>query len=49
MEIVRKRVKKYKENYNINFFTYTVNDIDNLNFYNEYADFIYTDDILLKK
>lgn len=48
MEIVRKRVKIYKDNFNINFFTYTVNADDNLNFYSQYADFIYTDDILLK-
>lgn len=48
MEIVRKRIKTYKENFNINFFTYTVNADDNLNFYGQYADFIYTDDILLK-
>ena len=48
MEVVKKRLKKYKKNYNIDLFIYTVNAEDNLTFYSEYSDFIYTDNILLK-
>ena len=48
MEVVKNRLKKYKNLFNIKFFTYTVNIKDDFNFYPQFVDFIYTDNILLK-
>ena len=48
MNIVKNRIKEYKNLFNIKFFTYTVNVNDDLNFYYQFVDFIYTDNILLK-
>ena len=49
MDVVKNRIKKYKNLFNIKFFTYTVNMKDDFNFYSQFVDFIYTDNILLKQ